>query len=167
LRPIKITEDVTHDCRWDAILHIGIGRPKWHFQPVKSIDIINALKASDLEKLKKSKLINEVRNLHGQILDSSTLLWAHRNPSPYSWKKSCEDVDCRDSIRICPKNGIPLVTLVSAFILYWVCREINGCTYWMIDNPDQAHLPEGIDPREIDIVKRCAGALSKDFPYEI
>lgn len=191
MKPFIITKDLRHLCRWDAILHVGIGRPRWYCELIDPKAILESLRIADMGKDKEKKLLSLVKLLHGDVPDATTLLWAHRNPSR-TWEKSCDGVvrprvlldrtdsirkkivrskhklvNCKEHIKICPKKGLPLITLVTAFILYWMCREINNCTNWMIHNRDERYIPPEWGNRGLCLKDRCGGVMSEDFPRSI
>jgi DNA (cytosine-5)-methyltransferase 1 len=187
-----VTRNVRHNCRWDAVLHVGIGRPRWRHSLVDSEAILETLGIADMGKKREEKLLSSVRSLHGTVPDATSLFQAHRTPSRRTWKKSQNGVirpralldevdsirrgivrsrnkfvDCKDIISIAPKTGIPLITLVSAFIVYWMCREINDCNRWMIENSERRYIPAGWEGRGNPSKEKCRGVMSKSFPERV
>lgn len=185
-----VVDGLKHTCRWDAVLHAGIGRPRWRFEQVEQEMIFQALREVGLEPKRQRKLLKGVKSLHGAIPDASTLVWAHQHPSRGNWRYSTNwvwrprylldivdrlrqrtvgdlrsVVDCRDQISICPEKGLPSDVIVAAFILYWMCREINCCTSWMLANKSRRDQ----SPTSCEEFRRdaCFGVLSKDFPTSL
>jgi hypothetical protein len=172
-----------HDCRWDAILHAGIGRPRWKYELVESNTINGALSQANLDEEEERALFKKVKSLHGRVPDASSLLIAHMHPNESDWSVSTDGVErprwlldvvdeiristvgnsselvkCDEFIEICPPKGLPRDVVVAAFILYWMCREINCCTCWAL-----AHRRASLDGRHFHDAE-CKGVLSADFP---
>jgi len=181
---------LNHDCRWDAILHSSIGKPRWKHQPVDIDSVVESLKIAEIETVKKRRLLRMVKNLHGNIPDATSLLWAHQNPSMRNWRistngiarpryiidlideirfnsigKSNPLIDCRKYIKISPKKGLPLKVIITAFILYWACKEINECTCWMQRNEKKRYqLASHNSRKESQEEDLCNGVLSDSYP---
>ena len=190
-KPSMVAEGLRHECRWDAVLHIGIGAKRWEYELVEPTAVLESLRISDLDSKKRRLLLSSVRSLHAEVPDATALYHAQRYPSRRGWRKSVcgivrprallEQVDkmrrevvrsqdqrvhCEEHISICPSKGIPLFTLVIAFILHWMCRETNDCTHWMVENQKTMAVGKG-DKKRHKTGKRCAGVRSKDFPRSI
>jgi DNA-cytosine methyltransferase len=172
-----------HACRWDAVLHAGIGRPRWKYELVTSKAIKGAISAVDLGKEEEHRLLKKVMSLHGNVPDASSLLAAHMHPDQNHWRvsmdgverprslldkvdeirkttvgDSSELVECQEFIGICPPKGLPRDVIVASFILYWMCREINCCTNWALTNK---RMPSAVYPSGHAV---CMGVLSTEFP---
>jgi hypothetical protein len=131
-----------------------------------------------------------VKHLHGNIPDATSLRWAHQNPSLSNWEISINGIErpryiidlvdkirfdsigksnpliaCQKYIKISPKKGLPLKVIVTAFILYWACREINECTCWIRKNEDKrCRSSNPICKREFEMSDICNGVLSDYYP---
>jgi hypothetical protein len=176
--------EFNHAYRWDSILHVGVGRPRWKHASVGMDALLEAVMASDISPGRRDRLLADVRSLHGSVPDSTSLLCAHKHPSARSWRYSDSDVirprallekvdaiskkavkdmnsvtDCTKQIPICPEKGLPTITLVAAFVTYWLCREINYCTFWMNEHSQSMGGLRGHNT--------CLGVLSEKFPEDI
>lgn len=179
-----------HLRRWDAVLHVGVGRPRWRYEQIEEEPILRALQTVRLDSKRTRQLLRAVKSLHGKVPDASSLVWAHQHPSASNWRYSVNGiprprflldlvdemrkrvvgdlkglVDCSNSFTICPERGLPSDVVVAGFILYWMCREINSCTAWMTANQGKYSGYLGFNDKVR--VQKCLGVLSDDFPSSI